>query len=1102
MKISKYLFPVLFLLAFVNGFSQQIYRVTLSANDNMHLNPHLTRPELRSISFIVYFSDGSERELLNHWGNPYYRYDIGREKKVISEFEYDNSIHQITNIISYYTRSTNNFRGSTGSPGFTPCGGYAGTYQGGVNYSVDAFAVLNISRSGNQNDLAGYLDPIEIEATSGFPEEHYGAWQYQIGINGEWTDIPRGINLSSSANILKVIPKDFLPREVINNPEKSVNFRIKTCEYYFPSENVLNYRITNSAPHILGIVTENVSCYDSSDGKVTVEFDRALKPGETMDIAIADLTKPNNDGLSYDTVKNENGVVLDEENKITVGGLPAGEGEYAIQMVVGQGGDIYYSDGISHSEPFKITRPDNPVDFEIDTVVNNWCNDGDPNTNDGEIWLRAYGGRDGEFEYKIYESDAVKDWEAEDGWIAFEANDRHAIKERKPNVEYQVKVRKKLENGVYCYAKNQEVLDDGSIALGAEKILTAILTQPERSLQVEYLKDGSKEPLAYGYSDGVIKAKIWGGIPKENGQYTVEWKNSSGDVLTISNVEIVDQVDEQGKTYKANYLTLEGIPSDYYYLTVYDNNYEFATERMGCYVESSEYFLDEPEKLIVEIKETKNISCNSENIYSDPYSNGELTAEGQGGVQLNFMDNGGLLYYYTWNKKDENGHWQELSEQGPILTDASAGEYRVIITDANEIETEYFYTLQQPDLLEIKYSKTDLDCDYKNKGSISISVTGGVPGYDIQWSNGETTPQIQDLAAGTYMVYVTDSRGCQAVEEIKIEQPEGIAIQVLEQRAPTCFEGNDGALHVEVTGGTAPYTYLWNTGDTNPFVTDLAEGTYELKITDAKGCMAHTKYTLDDPAPLAVDLGEDRTICMEQGIIYDITINDPGAIYKWESDNGFSSTSPIVELTEGGNYKATVITSQGCEGTDELTVNVSDKEIDAYFLLTTQAFAREEVVLVNVSEFLGESVEWTVPEGVEKVFSDKEGLIVYFEEPGSYDINLRSYQGNCYQDYTKKIIVEEAADLSYAVSDPGFINEFIVYPNPTDGEFKVKVSLAEAADISIKIISLTTSSVMHSRTGKSTNEYLLDYNLDLVPGMYIMLLETPHGKEIRKMIFN
>src|SRR5690606_18802573 len=213
-------------------------------------------------------------------------------------------------------------------------------------------------------------------------------------------------------------------------------------------------------------------------------------------------------------------------------------------------------------------------------------------------------------------------------------------------------------------------------------------------------------------------------------------------------------------------------------------------------------------------------------------------------------------------------------------------------------------------------------------------------------------------------------------------------------------------------------------------------------------------------------------------------------------------TSPIVELTEGGNYKATVVTSQGCEGTDELTVNVSDKEIDAYFLLTTQAFAQEEVVLVNVSEFLGESVEWTVPAGVKKVYSDKEGLIVLFEKPGSYDISLRSYQGSCYEDFTKKIIVEEAADLYYGGADTSFINEFIVYPNPTEGEFKVKISLAENAKISLKIISLSTSQVINSRIEESTSEYLLDYHLDLVPGVYLLLLETPKGDEVRKIIFN
>src|SRR5690606_12539118 len=236
---------------------------------------------------------------------------------------------------------------------------------------------------------------------------------------------------------------------------------------------------------------------------------------------------------------------------------------------------------------------------------------------------------------------------------------------------------------------------------------------------------------------------------------------------------------------------------------------------------------------------------------------------------------------------------------------------------------------------------------------------------------------------------------------------------------------------------------------------------------------------------------------------YDITIDDPDATYQWESDNGFKSTSPIVELTESGIYRATVISSKGCIESDELIINASGDFIDAYFLLTTQAFAGEEVILVNVSNPIAEEVEWTVPEGGEKVYSDKEGLIVYFEQPGSYDINLRSYQGSCYQDYTKKIIVEEATALAYTGgSNSHFINEFIVYPNPTDGEFKVKVSLAEEADISIKIISLTTSSVMHNRSENSAKEYLLDYNLDLVPGLYIMLLETPQGKDIRKIIFN
>src|SRR5690606_14123025 len=270
----------------------------------------------------------------------------------------------------------------------------------------------------------------------------------------------------------------------------------------------------------------------------------------------------------------------------------------------------------------------------------------------------------------------------------------------------------KLNNGVYCYAKIQVPLD-GSIALAEEKILNQLLEQPERELQVEYPENGSTDPCANGYSNGSIKVKIWGGTPNADGKYNVQWTNGN-DVLDVSNIEIKDEVDEQGRVYKANYLTLSNIPLGTYYLTVTDDNFDDATDEQGCTIINSEWTLNQPEPLSIEIEESKSISCYGE-------TGGELIAHAEGGVELEVTDNGGLPYYYTWKKKNEEGNWITLSETSEKLSDIGSGVYAVNIKDAKGIiigrsennvvvePEDVTYTLTEPELLEIKHnSKIDV----------------------------------------------------------------------------------------------------------------------------------------------------------------------------------------------------------------------------------------------------------------------------------------------------------------------------------------------------------------------------------------------------------
>jgi hypothetical protein len=84
----------------------------------------------------------------------------------------------------------------------------------------------------------------------------------------------------------------------------------------------------------------------------------------------------------------------------------------------------------------------------------------------------------------------------------------------------------------------------------------------------------------------------------------------------------------------------------------------------------------------------------------------------------------------------------------------------------------------------------------------------------LHWSNGAVSEDISNLlAAGTYTVTVTDANGCTGSQTVTLNQP-AAALNATAVTAGniSCFSGNDGSIDVTVTGGTAPYSFIWNNG--------------------------------------------------------------------------------------------------------------------------------------------------------------------------------------------------------------------------------------------------------------------------------------------------
>lgn len=132
--------------------------------------------------------------------------------------------------------------------------------------------------------------------------------------------------------------------------------------------------------------------------------------------------------------------------------------------------------------------------------------------------------------------------------------------------------------------------------------------------------------------------------------------------------------------------------------------------------------------------------------------------------RISLMPQGGMPdYSVVWS--GPNG----FTSTSLDIEDLEAGEYTSALTDGTGFTLTQMHQVTEPDqIVEDGVAIMD-DVDGANNGSITITVTGGTAPYTYAWSNGATTAEINNLAAGTYSVEVTDANGCTKVLEFEVQ---------------------------------------------------------------------------------------------------------------------------------------------------------------------------------------------------------------------------------------------------------------------------------------------------------------------------------------------
>lgn len=158
-------------------------------------------------------------------------------------------------------------------------------------------------------------------------------------------------------------------------------------------------------------------------------------------------------------------------------------------------------------------------------------------------------------------------------------------------------------------------------------------------------------------------------------------------------------------------------------------------------------------------------------------------------------------------------------------------------------------------------------------------------------------------------------------------------------------------------------------------------------------------------------------------------------------------------------------------------------------------------MLVDVSEPVPDSIEWTFSEGTTIISQNGDYAELMFEKSGVYKATMVAQRGSCEAILTKEIVVQKNTDFGYPENPhASFIQEFTIFPNPNSGVFKVEVKLLQSAPISIKIVNLATNAIVNTKIASGQENYVFDYNLKLAIGVYMVMLETPKGTQVRKIM--
>jgi hypothetical protein len=309
-----------------------------------------------------------------------------------------------------------------------------------------------------------------------------------------------------------------------------------------------------------------------------------------------------------------------------------------------------------------------------------------------------------------------------------------------------------------------------------------------------------------------------------------------------------------------------------------------------------------------------------------PGRNGSLWGTSQDDSYIQFCpaDTAGLIYEWS------NGY------VGNNPTGLSAGTYTVSATDANGcVVTEQVVIDPAPSNFVSALDVENVSCFSFDDATVDPGISGGVAPVTYAWNNGATSATLSNVAPGTYSVSAEDNLGCTIeVNNIVVTEPDILLGSIYGVQGLICEGDDDGIASIAISGGTAPYTPTWTSGEIGMTATNLTAGPNNVEVIDSNGCElfvpVNIPFQFNDPTP---ELGNNILSAMGASVVLS-TAPTTYPSYTWST----GETSTTISVNQTGVYWVEVANANGCTGSDTIYVEIWPTGVEEMNTLTGVSF--------------------------------------------------------------------------------------------------------------------------------------------------------------------